>query len=225
MGIFPRSPHATFPIWEKGVCFSHPLGPVALNSRVSIFLIENPMVSKISLALTLLACTLPAHADGTAAALYKTGTLTVDVSGPDVSMQLRLPMTRGDTSGNKQTLTTAETVARLKEATKLFVFPDQAKCQVENANAFAVDTQGKPTTAEGNIQAMYRFHCDGATSARGDGVWLGILHNSYTIPSLTRISQTRISLGLLLRDGCGRDPSWRDFTGQRIYQGGIYQCQ
>ena len=56
------------------------------------------MVSKISLALTLLACTLPAHADGTAAALYKTGTLTVDVSGPDVSMQLRLPMTRGDTS-------------------------------------------------------------------------------------------------------------------------------
>ena len=126
------------------------------------------MYSKISIALTLLACSLPAHADGTAAALYKTGTLTVDVSGPDVSMQLRLPMTRGDTSGNKQTLTTAETVARLKEATKLFVFPDKAKCQVENANAFAVDTQGKPTTAEGNIQAMYRFHCEGATSARID---------------------------------------------------------
>jgi hypothetical protein len=29
--------------------------------------------------LTLLACTLPAHADGTAAALYKTGSLSVDV--------------------------------------------------------------------------------------------------------------------------------------------------
>jgi hypothetical protein len=37
---------------------------------------------------------------------------------------------------------------------------------VENANAFAVDGQGKPTTADGNIQAMYRFHCDGAASAR-----------------------------------------------------------
>ncbi len=125
------------------------------------------MLSKTAIALTLLACTLPAHADGTAAALYKTGTLTVDVSGPDVSMQLRLPMTRGDTSGVKtEPLSSAEVVARLKEATKLFVFPDQAKCQVENANAFAVDTQGRPTTAEGNIQAMYRFRCDGATSAR-----------------------------------------------------------
>lgn len=127
------------------------------------------MHSKTALALMLLACTLPAHADGTAAALYKTGTLSVDVSGADVSMQLRLPMTRGDTSGAaKQPLSTAEVVARLKEATKLFVFPDKAKCQVENANAFAVDTQGKPTTAEGNIQAMYRFHCDGAASARID---------------------------------------------------------
>jgi len=127
------------------------------------------MVSKIAIVLTLLAGTLPAHADGTAAALYKTGTLSVDVSGPNVSMQLRLPMTRGDTSGAaKQPLTTAEVVARLKEAAKLFVFPDKAKCQVENANAFAVDTQGKPTTAEGNIQAMYRFRCDGASSARID---------------------------------------------------------
>lgn len=127
------------------------------------------MYSKISLALALLPCTLPAHADGTAAALYKTGTLSVDVSGQDVSMQLRLPMTRGDASAAaKQPLTTAEVVARLKEANKLFVFPDKAKCQVENANAFAVDTQGKPTTAEGNIQAMYRFHCDGATSVRID---------------------------------------------------------
>jgi hypothetical protein len=81
-------------------------------------------------------------------------------------MQLRLPMTRGDTSkGSEQPLTSAEVVARLKEATKLFVFPDKAKCQVENANAFAVDTTGRPTTAEGNIQAMYRFRCDGATSS------------------------------------------------------------
>jgi len=127
------------------------------------------MYPKIAIALSLLACTLPAHADGTAAALYKTGTLTVDVSGPDIGMQLRLPMTRGDTSGaTKQPLTSAEVVARLKEASKLFVFPDKAKCQVENANAFAVDTQGKPTTAEGNIQAMYRFRCDGATSVRID---------------------------------------------------------
>jgi hypothetical protein len=127
------------------------------------------MYAKAAIALTLLACALPAHADGTAAALYKTGTLTVDVSGPDVSMQLRLPMTRGDSSGaSKQPLSSAEVVARLKETTKLFVFPDQAKCQLENANAFAVDTQGRPTTAEGNIQAMYRFHCDGATSTRID---------------------------------------------------------
>ena len=76
------------------------------------------MYWKPFIALTLFACTLPAHADGTAAALYKTGTLTVDVSGPDVSMQLRLPMTRGDTSkGSSQPLSSAEVVARLKEAT------------------------------------------------------------------------------------------------------------
>ena len=137
------------------------------------------MYSKTAITLTLLACTLPAQADGTAAALYKTGTLTVEVSGPDVSMQLRLPMTRGDTSGgSKQPLTSAEVVARLKEATKLFVFPDKARCQVESANAFAVDTQGRPTTAEGNIQAMYRFHCEGATSARIDklGIQIGRAH-------------------------------------------------
>jgi hypothetical protein len=143
------------------------------------------MYSKISIALTLLSCTLPAHADGTAAALYKTGSLTVDVSGPDVGMQLRLPMTRGDTSGGgKQPLTTAEVVARLKEASKLFVFPDKAKCQVENANAFAVDTQGRPTTAEGNIQAMYRFRCDGATLARIDR--LGIRF-SEQLPGLEKL--------------------------------------
>ena len=141
------------------------------------------MVSKTFIALTLLTCTLPAHADGTAAALYKTGTLTVDVSGPDVSMQLRLPMTRGDT-GSKQTMTSAEVVARLKEATKLFVFPDKAKCQVENANAFAVDTQGKPTTADGNIQAMYRFRCDGATSARIDKLGIRL---SDQLPGLEKL--------------------------------------
>jgi hypothetical protein len=143
------------------------------------------MVAKICIALTLLACTWSAHADGTAAALYKSGSLTVDVSGPDVGMQLRLPMTRGDTSGeSKQTLTTAEVVARLKEATKLFVFPDKAKCQVENANAFAVDTQGKPTTAEGNIQAMYRFRCDGATSARIDKLGIRL---SEQLPGLEKL--------------------------------------
>ena len=143
------------------------------------------MYSKTALALTLLACALPAHADGTAAALYKTGTLSVDVSGTDVSMQLRLPMTRGDTSGaSKQPLSTAEVVARLKEATKLFVFPDKAKCQVENANAFSVDTQGRPTAAEGNIQAMYRFHCEGASSARIDKLGIRL---SEQLPGLEKL--------------------------------------
>ena len=129
------------------------------------------MFPKSSLALTVLATALcsalPALADGTAAAQYKSGTLTVDVSGPDVSMQLRLPMTRADAAsgGAKQALEPAEVVARLKQADKLFVFPEKAKCQVENANAFVVDTQGRPTTGDGNIQAMYRFRCDGATSA------------------------------------------------------------
>jgi len=143
------------------------------------------MYTKPAIALMLLACSLPAHADGTAAALYKTGSLNIDVSGPDVGMQLRLPMTRGDTSGgSKQTLTTAEVVARLKDATKLFVFPDKAKCQVENANAFAVDTQGKPTTAEGNIQAMYRFRCDGATSTRIDKLGIRL---SDQLPDLQKL--------------------------------------
>ncbi len=143
------------------------------------------MVAKTCIALTLLACTLPAHADGTAAALYKTGTLTVDVSGPDVSMQLRLPMTRGDSSGlSTQPLTPAEVVARLKESNKLFVFPDKAKCAVESANAFAVDTQGRATTADGNIQAMYRFRCDGATSARIDQ--LGIRFSDQ-VPGLEKL--------------------------------------
>lgn len=143
------------------------------------------MYLKTLCALTLLACILPAHADGTAAALYKTGTLTVDISGPDVSMQLRLPMTRGaGLVDGKQAPTTAEVVALLKDAAKLFVFPDTAKCQVESANSFAVDTQGKPTTAEGNIQAMYRFRCDGATSGRIDK--LGIRF-SEPLPGLEKL--------------------------------------
>jgi hypothetical protein len=119
--------------------------------------------------LATLAQALPASADGTAAAQYLSGTLAVDVSGPEVSMQLRLPMTRADAStAAKQNFTPEEVVARLKAADKLFAFPDKAKCQVENANAFIVDAQGRPTKADGNIQAMYRFRCDGAASARMD---------------------------------------------------------
>ncbi len=132
-----------------------------------------------------IACSLPAHADGTAAAQYRTGTLAVDVSGPDVSMQLRLPMTRADaSSADKQSLTPEEVVARLKAADKLFIFPDKAKCQVENANAFAVDAQGKPTKADGNIQAMYRFHCDGATAARIDKIGVKLFAN---LPGLEKL--------------------------------------
>src|SRR5215813_1035751 len=112
-----------------GVC-QRPVTGCAKLAPSQNFLLGNPMYSKTSIALALLACTLPAHADGTAAAQYKTGTLTVDVSGPDVSMQLRLPMTRSSTSSeSKENLTPTEVVARLKEATKLFVFPDTAKCQ------------------------------------------------------------------------------------------------
>lgn len=129
--------------------------------------------------------TLPASADGTAAAQYKTGTLAVDVSGPDVSMQLRLPMTRADaSSAGTQSLTPEEVVTRLKAADKLFVFPEKARCQVENANAFAVDAQGKPTKADGNIQAMYRFHCDGATSARVDRLGVKLFDN---LPGLDKL--------------------------------------
>jgi len=143
------------------------------------------MYSKTAIALTLLTCALPAHADGSAAAQYKTGTLTVDVSGQDVSMQLRLPMTRSTTSSESQeNLSPAEVVARLKEAAKLFVFPDKANCQVENANAFAVDSQGRPTTADGNIQAMYRFRCDGAASARIDKLGIRL---SDQLPGLEKL--------------------------------------
>ena len=143
------------------------------------------MYLKTVCALTLLACAFPAHADGTAAALYKTGSLAVDASSPDISMQLRLLMTRGaGLVDGKQAPTTAEVVAILKDAAKLFVFPDAAKCQVESANAFAVDTQGKPTTAEGNIQAMYRFHCEGAKSGRIDK--LGIRFSEH-LPGLDKL--------------------------------------
>jgi len=55
-----------------------------------------------------------------------------------------------------------EVIARLKAADKLFGFPEAAKCQVESANAFAVDSQGKITKNDGNMQAMYRFSCDAA---------------------------------------------------------------
>ncbi|MCW5599472.1 MAG: DUF2796 domain-containing protein [Nitrosomonas sp.] len=141
------------------------------------------MLSRIPVALTLLACTLPVHADGTAAAQYLSGKLTVDVSGPDISMQLRLPMSRGYTGEESAApLSMTEVLARLKDAPKLFVFPDAAKCQVENANAFAVDTQGRPTTAEGNIQAMYRFHCEGTTPIDKLGIRL-----SDQLPALEKL--------------------------------------
>jgi len=144
--------------------------------------------SRLSIALALLAIlayALPADADGTAAAQYRTGTLAVDVSGPEISMQLRLPMTRADaTSASKQSLTSAEVVATLKAADKLFAFPPKSACQVENANAFAVDAQGKPTTAEGNIQAMYRFRCEGTASARMDKLGVRLFDN---LPGLEKL--------------------------------------
>ena len=114
-----------------------------------------------------LAFSLPAAADGTATAQYLSGRLTVEVSGRgNVSMQLRLPMTRATVeTKDKQDFTQEEVLARLKAADKLFVFPAGAKCQVESANAFAVDTQGKITKGDGNVQAMYRFACSGGAAA------------------------------------------------------------
>lgn len=110
-----------------------------------------------------LAFSLPAAADGTATAQFLSGRLTVEVSGTSVSMQLRLPMTRATVETKaRQDFTQEEVIARLKAADKLFAFPESAKCQVENANAFAVDSQGKITKNDGNMQAMYRFACDGA---------------------------------------------------------------
>jgi hypothetical protein len=55
---------------------------------------------------------------------------------------------------------------------------------VENANAFAVDSQGRPTTADGNIQAMYRFRCDGAASARIDKLGIRL---SDQLPGLEKL--------------------------------------
>jgi hypothetical protein len=105
----------------------------------------------------------PAFADGTAAPQYFNGRLTVDISGQDVSMQLRLPMTRSTVeTASKQNFTQDEVIARLKDAGKMFGFPAGAKCQVESANAFAVDQQGRITKADSNVQAMYRFRCEGA---------------------------------------------------------------
>lgn len=110
-----------------------------------------------------LACALPAAADGTAAPQYFNGRLSVDINGSDVAMQLRLPMTRSTVdTAHKQNFTQDEVIARLKEAEKMFGFPAGAKCQVESANAFAVDQQGRITKADGNLQAMYRFKCEGA---------------------------------------------------------------
>lgn len=141
---------------------------------------------RLSVAAALLATlSFPAAADGNATAQYLTGKLTIDVSGPDVSMQLRLPMTRSDaTTKAKQDFTQEEVLARVKAADKLFVFPDKAKCVVESANAFAVDTQGKPTKGDGNIQAMYRFSCPGAASARIDALKLRLTEG---LPGLDKV--------------------------------------
>jgi len=127
----------------------------------------------------------PAFADGSATAQYLSGRLTIDVSGPDVSMQLRLPMTRSDsTTKEKQDFTLEEVLSRVKAADKLFTFPDKAKCVVESANAFAVDTQGKPTKGEGNIQAMYRFSCPGAAAGRIDAVKIRLTEG---LPGLDKV--------------------------------------
>jgi len=139
-----------------------------LNCSRSMNVIHQRLILAAALAASL-GFSLPAAADGSATAQYLTGRLTVDMSGPDVSMQLRLPMTRSDaTTKEKQDFTQEEVLSRVKSADKLFVFPEKAKCVVESANAFAVDTQGKPTKGEGNIQAMYRFSCPGAAVARID---------------------------------------------------------
>lgn len=126
-----------------------------------------------------------AVADGSATAQYLSGRLTLDVSGTDVSLQLRLPMTRSDsTTKEKQDFTQEEVLSRIKAADKLFIFPAKAKCVVDSANAFAVDTQGKPTKGEGNIQAMYRFSCPGAASARIDSVRIRLTEG---LPGLDKV--------------------------------------
>jgi Protein of unknown function (DUF2796) len=126
----------------------------------------------------------PAWADGTAAAQYRSGTLAIDVAPTEVGMQLRMPMTRAEASASKQELTPAEVVARLKAADKLFVFPPAGKCEVDSANAFAVDAQGKPTTADGNIQAMYRFRCEGAAKSKMEKIVVKLFEQ---LPGLDKI--------------------------------------
>ena len=139
----------------------------------------------VSALVSSFAIALPAFADGSATAQYLTGKLTVEVSGSSVSMQLRLPMTRSDTTTkHKQDCTQEEGIARLKAADKLFVFPEKAKCVVENANAFAVDGQGRPTKGDGNIQAMYRFDCPGAAGARIDALKIRLTEG---LPGLEKV--------------------------------------
>lgn len=139
----------------------------------------------VSALVSTFAIVLPAAADGSATAQYLTGKLTIEVQGQDVSAQLRLPMTRADvTTKHKQDFTQEEVLARLKAADKLFVFPAKAKCVVENANAFAVDGQGRPTKGEGNIQAMYRFSCPGAAGARIDALKLRLTEG---LPGLEKV--------------------------------------
>lgn len=146
-----------------------------LSAVAALFATLSATLSNVPLAI----------ADGSATAQYLTGRLTLDVSGTDVSLQLRLPMTRSDsTTKEKQDFTQEEVLSRVKAADKLFIFPDKAKCVVESANAFAVDTQGKPTKGEGNIQAMYRFSCPGAASGRIDSVKIRLTEG---LPGLDKV--------------------------------------
>ncbi|MFO1319804.1 MAG: DUF2796 domain-containing protein [Burkholderiales bacterium] len=132
-----------------------------------------------------LALSLPAAADGTATAQYLSGRLTVEVSGPSIAIQLRLPMTRATVETKaKQDFTQDEVIARLKAADKLFGFPEAAKCQVESANAFAVDSQGKITKNDGNMQAMYRFSCDAAGAKSLDRIKIKLFEGLPGLDSL-----------------------------------------
>ncbi|MBI1396058.1 MAG: DUF2796 domain-containing protein [Betaproteobacteria bacterium] len=127
----------------------------------------HPSIRNALAVLATLACSLPASADGTAAAQYLKGSLSIDVSGGDVSMQLRLPMTRATAeTADKQNIPPTEVVDRLKAADKMFAFPEAAKCSSDYVAAFTVNAQGRPTKGDGNIQAMYRFHCDGPASGK-----------------------------------------------------------
>lgn len=131
---------------------------------------------------------LPALADGTAAAQYRTGALRVDIQGTEVGMQLRLPMTRADAStAALQSLAPAEVVARLKAGRDLFVFPAEGRCELDSANAFVVDTQGRPTTGDGNIQAMFRFRCDGAAAHRMERLTVRLFEQ---LPGLEKVRLT-----------------------------------